>query len=150
MTDYEYDNLPDELEFIEALPDAMFADAQAAFNQAMTSGEVLAQRAKIAYAYDRKGYLTTDTFGGDRRPSYTSSDDDLIIQLTIRVRSPHSHWNKNTLPLLIDLEAGVAEAKREAKRAELEAEIAAAEAEAEKAEATARQKREQLEALRKK
>jgi hypothetical protein len=148
MTDYEYDNLPDEIT-ADALPKEMFADAQAAFAQALESGLALNVEAKATHAYDRKGYLNTDSFIGHQNPAYRSETDDVIIQLTIRIPNPKTIRGES-LSAVTALEDIATDYDQKAERARLEAELAQAEREAAQAEATAREKREKLEALRKK
>jgi hypothetical protein len=145
MTAYEYDNLPDELN-IDALPETMFDEAHAAFTQALESGLLEAKEVKVAYVYDRKGYLTADAFGGQRNAAYGSETDDVVIQMTIRVPNPNNRQAE--LSKLAALEKTIVEQNLNAERAKLEAEIAAAEQAAQEAQAAAKKKREQLDALR--
>jgi hypothetical protein len=146
--DYEYDNLPDALE-AEALPEELFADAQAAFLQALESGLALATEAKAVHVYDRKGYMNADSFIGHQNPSYRSNTDDVILQLTIRIPSPNTIRGED-LNAVTALEERAHEHATEAERKRLEAELAQAEKEAEQAETAAREARAKLEKLRKK
>lgn len=43
---------------------------------------------RVAHAYDRKGYETFDSFYGPQNPSYRSSSDDIIVQVSMRIE-PH-------------------------------------------------------------
>lgn len=149
MTTYDYNNLPEELSQQTILPAELFNQAHAAFTQALDSGEILAQEARAAYAYERKGFLNHDGFGGHQNASYSSDTDDIILQLTIRIPNPKTIRGE-ALDKTAALEAAANHLELEAERPRLEAEIAQAEAEAERAEAAARQKREKLEELRKK
>lgn len=143
MTTYEYDNLPDELN-VDVLPKELFQEAYAAFTQALEADTFEAMEIKAAYVYDRKGYLDADTFGG-KRNAYGSTNDDVVLQLTIRIPNPS---DRKELDKVANLEQTIVERNLNAERARLEAEIVAEEAAAEKAQATAKQKREQLKALR--
>jgi predicted ribosome quality control (RQC) complex YloA/Tae2 family protein len=146
MTAYEYDNLPEELN-VEALPEELFKEGIDAFTQALASDALEAKEIKIAYVYDRKGYINVDAFAGKRKTGYSSESDDVVIQVTLRVRNPK---HRAELSNFVTLGEHITERNLKAERARLEAEIAQAEATAEKAEATAREAREKLEALRKK
>lgn len=143
--EYDYYNLPDEVK-VEAVPEELFEDAQAALREALTLGVAKVQEIKVAHVYDRHGQMTLDKFGGDRNASYGRDSDDVIIQLTVRV--PHPLTTPFDLDRLTALEEKLTEHYLAAKTTKLEAEIAQAEADAEQAEATARQKREALDALR--
>lgn len=145
--DYEYNNLPEALEG-EALPEEFFADAQNAFIQASNSGLAVALEAKAFHAFDRKGYLDTNSFVGFQNPSYRSNTDDVILQLTIRIPNPATIRGES-LSDVSALEGKAAEYRVKAQREKLEAELAQAESVAAKAEETARAAREKLEALRK-
>lgn len=149
MATYEDNNLPEELSQQTILPAELFNQAHSAFTQALDSGEILAQEARAAYAYERKGSLNHDGFGDHRNASYSSDTNDIILQLTIRIPNPKTIPGE-ALDQTAALEAATDRFELEAERARLETEIAQAEAGAERAEAAARQKREKLEELRKK
>jgi hypothetical protein len=143
MTNFEYDNLPDEMT-VDALGDELFFTGLAALANAAGSKHALAKEIKIAYAYDRKGYMALDTFGGHRNAAYSSVDDDIILQVTVRVPHP-SQVDNGSLGSLQRLESLVRTQIEEADRDWLEAEVLEAEEELLKAEANVR---EQLEKLR--
>lgn len=148
MTSYHDDNLPGEM-MIDAVPDELFNDALAALAQAVESGQVLAKEALAAHVYDRKGYMSFDSFVKENKASHTNNTrDDVIIQLTVRIHNPRM-FDGGDLNLTTELEEHVAEYTVNAKRERLEAAIGQAEDEARKADATAREKRRLLDALRK-
>lgn len=148
MTSYHIDNLPDEI-LVDAVPDELFDHALTALTQALDSGQVLAKQALATYVYDRRGYMGFDSFTNktDTNPNAQNGRDDVIIQVTVRMHNPRMF--DGILSETTDLEENLAEHTANAKRERLVAEIARAEADASKAEATAREKREQLDALRK-
>jgi capsule polysaccharide export protein KpsC/LpsZ len=146
MTDFEYDNLPDEMT-VQALEEDLFPWGLDVLINAVKTDHSLAKEIKIAYAYDRKGYMELDTFGGRRNPAYSSVDDDIVIQVTVRVHHP-SQVGRD-LESLKALEKLLREQNEDAERTRLEAELVQAEAEMSKAAATARTKRARLEELRK-
>lgn len=146
MTAYDDNNLPENMEMVQAVPNGLFPDACEAFNEAMGSGEVEAFEAKVAYAYDRKGYISLDSVGGPRNKSYGSDTDDIVIQLTLRVRNPKRL--RTTIPALETFESKVIETNRQAEIAKLEAEVELEDARAREAAAVAKEKREKLNALR--
>lgn len=151
MTAYETDNLPENLDYIKPLPDELFQKGYEAIKDALeNSGGVLASEIKVAYAYERKGELSLDQFGGKRNVSYASDSDDIILQLTVRIDSPNVHWKATDTGSLVGaLEDEVKELDRKRKIKVLEAEIAAEEARAEAAARAVRQKRAELGNLRK-
>lgn len=151
MTAYETDNLPENLDYIKPLPDELFQKGYEAIKDALeNSGGVLASEIKVAYAYERKGELSLDQFGGKRNVSYASDSDDIILQLTVRIDSPNVHWKATDAGSLVGaLEDEVKELDRKRKIKVLEAEIAAEEARAEAAARAVRQKRAELGNLRK-
>lgn len=142
MTSYEYDNLPDNFEMIGPMPDDLFPEIMRMFKAAQNNGIEVAREAKIAYVYDRKGYLTMDEFGGHRNTAYGSSDDDVVIQLTLRIQQTKSY---PFAPLIV-VENILKERNDEAKRLQLEGEIAALKADQE---ATAKALEEKLKKLSK-
>lgn len=146
--EYREDNLPYNMQHVTAIPDELFNNAQAALFAAIATNQLIAQEAKVAYAYKRKNEMSLDSFGGERNKSYSGSHDDVIIQVTVRVPNPKAR--DIDLDDLITLEEDIKAHKVTAEQKRLAAEIAEAEAEAEQAEAIARKKREELEALRKK
>jgi hypothetical protein len=127
--EFEYDNLPDEMT-MEALPEELFEDAQAAFAEALASREVKVAEAKAGYLYKRKAWLEVDPMGRYRN-AYGANDDDIVLQLTIRVRNPKGYGVE--LPKLAALEEAVIAKEEEAEKVALEAEIAAQEAAAQQA-----------------
>ena len=145
MTAYDYDNLPEDMDMVGAVPAGLFPDALEAFNEAFGSGEVKAVEAKAAYAYERHGSLTLDTVGGHRNKSYGSNTDDIVIQLTMRVSNPK--YLRTTIPAVETFEAKVIEAKRLEAIAKLEAELEADETRANEATKAAAEKRDKLNAL---
>lgn len=147
MTSYEDDNLPYALE-AEAMPAEMFVNVQAAFMQALESGQVLNSEAKAVHVYNRKGYLEADSFVGPQNPSYRHETDDVILQMTIRIPNPKTVFGKS-MGEVTALEERAIEYATEAARKLLEAEIAQAESIAAQAESAARAARERLEALHK-
>lgn len=145
-TPYDYYNLPEELE-VEVLPEELNEAAEAAFLEALASGEVKVQEAKATYVYERKFDMSFDAFSKlERNTSYSSESDDVILQLTIRIPNPSAR--KDKLGRVAELATSVYEFAAKAAKERLEAEIAQAEQEAENAAATAREKRAKLEELR--
>lgn len=138
MTAYEYDNLPDELSCVDALDPDLMQDVEAIIRMAKEKGYVIAEEAKIAYVYDRKGYLTTDDFTGPRNASYGCADDDLIVQITVRISNPTYITPAITLANIIK------ERKLEAARAQLAMEIEALQATKSAAEKKLHEKIDQL------
>lgn len=145
-SDYDYNNLPRELE-APVLPEELLEDAQAAFVQAIESGLAKATEIKAVHVFNRKGYMDANSFVGRQNPSYRSDSDDVILQMTIRIPNPK---REKTLSGVAALEDRATEYTKEAERKRLEAELAKAEADATQAETTAREARAKLEALRKK
>lgn len=146
---FDYDNLPDEMT-MDALPEELFPVAQEAFAEALASGELKVAEAKAGYLYDRKTWLEVDPMGRHRNTSYGANDDDIVLQLTVRVSSPKSWRGQDTLPKLAALEAAVIAKEEEAEAAALEAEIAAQEAKAQEAATAAAQAAEKLAKLKEK
>lgn len=146
MTAYDYYNLPDELN-VPAVPEELFNTAFDAFTQALESDQLKAQEIKVAYVYDRNDYMSADAFAGKRNASYTTSNDDVVIQISLRVPNPKGREELSNLAVL---EERLTEHNLNVERERLEKEIAAAEETAEKAQAAANQKREQLAKLRQK
>lgn len=81
------------------------------------------------HCYERKGYLTQDPLGGHRNTSYGRPNDDVILQITVRV--PFSAVKASVekiqgTRLQAEIEATEAQiAATEATRAELDGKIAA-------------------------
>lgn len=147
-TTYDYYNLPEELE-VEVLPEELTEAAEAAFLEALASGEVKVQEAKATYVYERRSEMSFDSFSKiERNNSYSSGSDDVILQMTIRIPNPSAR--KDKLGRVAELATSAHEFAVKAAQERLEAEIAQAEQEAENAAATARAKRTKLEELRKK
>lgn len=146
MTAYDYDNLPDDLEMIDAVPVELIPEALEAFNEAFGSGEVKAVEAKAAYAFERHGYLELNTVGGPRNKSYGSDKDDIVLQLTVRISNPKRL--RTTIPALETFESKIVEAKRQEEIAKLEADLEADETREREAAKAAAEKREKLNALR--
>lgn len=146
MTDYEYDNLPYDMN-VEPVPAQLQDAALALAGKLAGSGDVRAMEVKIAHVYGRKGYMETDTFGGRRSASYSSGNDDVVLQVTVRVPYP-SKWNDKALYALVILENELRAHLAEEERQRLEAEITQAEAAAAKATAAAQAAQDRLNALR--
>lgn len=146
MTAYDYYSLPDELN-VPAVPEELFDTALDAFTQALESDQLKAQDIKVAYVYDRNDYMSADAFAGKRNASYASSNDDVVIQISLRVPNPKGRKELSNLAVL---EERLTEHNLNVERERLEKEIAAAEEAADKAQAAANQKREQLAKLRQK
>ena len=144
MTVFDYDNLPENLGSAAALPDGLFEKAHAALTEAMTSRHVVAAEARAAYVYERRGNLDLDVMGTDRNPTYGRENDDIVLQLTIRLRG------REGLDRLDELEHDVNDAAFAAEQERLEAELTEAEASANKAHEHARETRDKLDALRSK
>lgn len=143
--DYEYDNLPEQLE-ASVLPEELMEDAQAAFVQALESGLVKTAEIKAVHVFNRKGYMDANSFVGWQNESYRRDSDDVILQMTIRIPNPKG---ESTLSEVAALEESATEYTKEAERKRLEAELTKAEADAKQAETAAREAREKLEKLRK-
>lgn len=141
MTYYETDNLPEEIPGQE-FPEELIPLAVDAVHEAIESQNIRVQEAKVVYAYDRKGWLTMDTVGGSRNPSYASDVDDMIIQLTVRI--PHPLLRKGELETAAELEKSIKEHRQKEHREKLEADIAKADAKAKEAQAEADAKRAEL------
>lgn len=124
MTAYEYANIPDNFEMIEPLPDDMVSEGVRLIKSARESGLLMAQEVKIAHLYDRKGYATMDTFGGQRNVSYSSDNDDVVIQVTVRIQNPQMFAGLQSLGnILIERKAEAARLAKEAEKARLQAEL---------------------------
>lgn len=121
MTDFEYDNLPDELN-VDPVPDELFDEAFAALVQALNSEQCGAHEAKAVYVYDRKGYLETGPLDGSRRNSHQTDSDDVVLQVTVRVPNPR---HRATLHRVMDLVNVVTSHRLQAERERLVAEITA-------------------------
>lgn len=140
MTAYGYYSLPDDIN-AKPLSNELFTQGMAALKEVMESDEVQAQEIKIAYVYDRNDHFATDPFGGKRNTSYASDNDDVIVQLTMRIPNPKGYA---ALTRLVNLETAIAQEALEAERHELEMDIAAEDAEAARAKANADAKRAKL------
>lgn len=147
MTDYDYNNLPQELS-AEPLPDELFPAAVAAITEALESDSTLAMEARAVHVYDRKGYMNDDSFIGHQNPAYRNPTDDVVLQLTVRIPNPKTV--RGGLDATARLEELAEKYDRRAEEARLNAELAQAEADAQKAENAAREAREKLEALKNK
>lgn len=145
MTAFDYDNLPDDLGSTAPLPGELFDAANVAFAEALTSGDVLAAEARAAYVYDRRGNFGIDAMGKDRNPTYAGEGDDIVLQLTIRVRAPQG---RDGLAKLAELERAANDSGLKAEQERLEAELAEAEASANQAQELAHKTREKLNVLR--
>lgn len=151
MTEYEYNNLPDDLGHIHPIPAELALEGYEALQEVMGTDVVKAQEIKVAYVYGRKGQLDADTFAGPRNKSYGGQGDDIVIQLTVRISdSRYIGGGKHPITKLAALEESIKDFDREVERKRLEAEIAEAEAEANDAAEKAARKRKQLEDLKKK
>lgn len=140
MTAYGYYSLPDEIN-AKPLSQELFTAGMTALKEVMESDEVQAQEIKIAYVYDRNDHFATDPFGGKRNTSYASDNDDVIVQLTMRIPNPKGYA---ALTRLVNLENAIVQETKEAERQALKADIAAEDAEAERAKANADAKRARL------
>lgn len=148
MTAFDYDNLPDSLD-VDPVPAELQDRALAVAIALLGSDHLLAREVKIAHVYDRKGYLNADTFGGQRNPSYSSSSDDIIVQVSVRVGYSPSPWSTDeALKQLKALEVQTREWHVDEQRKKIEAEIATAEEDALRAEAAAQSARDRLAALK--
>lgn len=145
MPDYEYDNLPDSI-YADPVPDELFSDVFAIITEAIQDDHAIVAEAKAVHVYDRKGYLESDEFGGKRNPSYSSSTDDVVLQVTVRV--PHPSTFRRGMESLEALEQKIQNLNTAEERRRLEAEAAEADARAEQAAADAQAARERLEKLK--
>jgi hypothetical protein len=148
MTTFDYDNLPEEIGF-EPLPAELVGTVATAIAQALRSNLSLAAEAKAVYVYERKGYMEIEPLGKKRNSPYGSIDDDIVLQLTVRIPSPTT-VDAGALGVVQSLEARIYEHTLETQRKAIQAQIAQAEADVAKAEAAVRYNRERLEELRKK
>jgi hypothetical protein len=117
MTYFDIDNIPDSFEMISPLPDDMVSEGVRLLRSARESGLLMAQEVKIAHLYDRKGYAEMDTFAGPRNASYGSDNDDVVIQVTVRIQNPQMFSGLQSLKNIIQ------ERNNEAARKQLESEI---------------------------
>lgn len=74
-----------------------------------------------AHTYERKGYISADTLGGHRNPSYGSRTDDVLLQLTVRVNYDRA---REIVAAVGEERSAREEAKAAAKRAEIDEQIA--------------------------
>lgn len=114
---HEYDSLKQTLPEIEGLSNETATRLTDAICEAIYGGAPMAFAG--GYAFERKGYLNVDRIGGPRNPSYSSDNDDLIFQITVRV--------PRDFTVLEAVEADVAklrEAERKAREFEIDAQIA--------------------------
>lgn len=85
---YEHDSLPEDgflfYHDVPVIPKGMFKLAYDAFIEAYEGDFEVAKEARVAYIYDRKGSMAFDPVD-KRNASYGSKEDDLIIQLTLRI-----------------------------------------------------------------
>lgn len=150
MTEYEYNNLPEDLEYVHPIPETLFLKGYEALQEVMETDLVRAEEMRIAYVYDRKGELSSDTFAGPRNKSYGGRGDDIVIQLTVRISdSRYFGGGKHGMAKLTELETEIQEFDRQAEKVRLEEEIAAAEAARLVVEAKLAEKREELANLNK-
>jgi hypothetical protein len=111
---YEYDNLPDEL-LIDAIPEEFTEQAMEIFTKATAWDATKASEIKIAQIYDRKGYMEANALGGARNGSYSRENDDIIIQMTLRIdRSDFDDFKGTELEQLLIAKRTAAIEAREA------------------------------------
>lgn len=143
---YDSDNIPAEIE-TDALPADLFEAARAAINDAADSDLAIAMEAKGAFVYNRRGYNAFIPFDAERGAHDLISNDDVILQLTVRIPNPNLAYATDSLKATTSLVEAAVNASKTAEQLRLEKEIADAEAAAKEAEATAQDKRNKLNAL---
>lgn len=147
---YEYFNLPeeDEYQFLKPVPEEFLTPALSLVKKALVDEDgigVIAE-VKAAHLFDRKGYLTPEAFGQVKiNTSYRGDDDDILLQVTLRMRHPEK--SSKTYEEVHALDDGIREFNKAQARAALNAEIAAEEARAAAAAESIAKKRAELEAL---
>lgn len=134
MSAYEYDNLPDTLIY-QPVDEALRMAAWNLLHEVIRDGDELAWDVRAAHAYDRKGLMNLDPIGGPRNTAYGSEQDDVVLQLSVRV--PYRTEGVKTLVKRAEVIARNAERQKalgelqdlENQQARVEAEIAAKRAE---------------------
>ena len=112
----EYSDIPSDVPEIKAPSQELASKIFELVSEAAEGGEFMGLRG--GHAYRRHGYLCVDTLGGPRNPSYGSSDDDVVLQITVQV----SESDAREIVALASEEAAVrAEAALRAEEAALEA-----------------------------
>lgn len=122
--DFEWDNIPEEMN-IPPLHEKHTLTALEILREAIATGEDRAAEAKIGFAYNRKDWLEI----GEIAPAsgahnyYNSSRDDIVVQVTVRMRRPDAKDSK-----FAKLEETLVQEATEARIAAADAELAAVEA----------------------
>lgn len=91
MTYFAHDNLPDadDMALKNPLSEELLDLGRAAVIEALESGEARVEEVKAVYAFDRKDYLFTEPLGMlERNKAYSSDEDDIILQMTVRIPNP--------------------------------------------------------------
>lgn len=146
---YDWDSLPFDYFYSQTpIPSDLVTLARKAVDEAYQGGDIIAEEARVAYIYDRKGYMNFDPV--DRRnKSYGSDGDDLIIQITVRVAGSNlsSKALEDSAP--VTLIKKIKEAKIEEERLELERSIAEDEATADRLAQDLAKRKARLDSLKK-
>lgn len=83
----EYDDyvLPIIGDEVNRIDGSHFHPIMRAVDDAFDKGIVASCEARLAYVYERKGFASIDVIPGNRNPSYGSSSDDVIVQISVRI-----------------------------------------------------------------
>lgn len=121
---YDYESLKQDIPVIE---DASSVATLLASTIAMAFDRGAPVGFAAAHVYERKGYLSYDALDGQRNTAYGSDDDDVLLQITVRV--PHTEVEEDIIPILKAERAKREELALQKQKDELDAKIAALQAE---------------------
>lgn len=71
---------------LQELPKGSQGKGLETIRELLSSTEDFSFNVSGGHVYERKGYLSADSLGGPRNSSYGSNSDDVLLQVTIRVR----------------------------------------------------------------
>lgn len=144
VTEFDYDNLPNNESLVNALPEELLPEAKNVFRELMDSNLIIAEEVRASYVFKRKGYMDFVPIGEEPNTGYQTATDDLIIQLTMRIPAPNTYTTVPEMQKMEKLVKRAGEARKEAERQRLQEEIGIEEARAAAALNAAKAKREAL------
>lgn len=84
--EYSHDKLVgDRFEEVDYIPEEHNEEALVALNSIIEQNQYVVLGTKIATVYDRKGFMSHDSITRKRNESYSSENDDIILQITVRI-----------------------------------------------------------------
>lgn len=81
--DYDMEPIVTEL---SPLPEAVQASAVEVIREILGDKDAYDFNVAGGHVFERKGQISSDQLAGHRNPSYGSAGDDVVLQITIRVR----------------------------------------------------------------